>query len=768
MRFVFFKSLTSKCSLCAFLAKSRVGLPIFTHIYIYVKIYIYILLFIYCINVPGSTFYLYASIAQAKRLELEGCTVEKLKEFYVDDLKGSNTMFQKAKNKDGKRTLALQRWFTLKALPELDMDLPPMTKPTAKPTGKAKVASQKKTGAKVAPTKGEKDAAISKLKELKPTVSLDLKQEVPQYHAKVLILTQKWLNEIIEGGKTLELRKFTVASAQECFDEPFYLATENVIRAKCMLGEPFTITSQEDFDQLQECHKVPSPPYTFPFVAHPVRQVQQLEPLTFFKKHGSIGRCLFRPVGWTEEMEKEELKKLEKTMKSKTGGTKKGGLHEAKSSKRKGINTLAESKLELKDQVVEIVPADLHLRPSQKRFDAKRALLDKKNCKPELNISGGILSHVNNVAFPRSPALTGYILVGAFEKDASCTIMVKGVYVPSWELQEDISSWTTKVDKDFAKWCKEMDVEIVGVGFVDPSLHEPGIEKLTVFETFRKSASDKAIVYCLGCSDGKTTVFREPSTGGAMQMINIEVHWTGDRSLYFARVVAQYYQTQDGFKAAAEAAVNKFSGIKTRAERREEKQKQNASRRGGSRDGPGSRGSQEGALRAAIEELAIIGEFLTTNVAGFAQPDPKEVCDKYAEVLKKCPLGELELAKVSPYHPSDVSTAARALSCTLNLKSVLEQRLLKKQCNTSHTYDGNKWLRKRFADGATPDSSTSKSRRLRSSSDFTPTPSSQMPSSAEKDSGFLHMFIAVEHLICDYKINIYICLCLKFIICWLR
>ena len=50
--------------------------------------------------------------------------MEKLEEFYLEDLRRSSALYNKAKNKEAERSVVLQQWFKVKALPELAIDVP--------------------------------------------------------------------------------------------------------------------------------------------------------------------------------------------------------------------------------------------------------------------------------------------------------------------------------------------------------------------------------------------------------------------------------------------------------------------------------------------------------------------------------------------------------------------------------------------------------------------------------------------------------------------
>ena len=170
------------------------------------------------------------------------------------------------------------------------------------------------------------------------------------------------------------------------------------------------IETQEKFKGLASAHKCDDEPYKYPFVGHHITQLQKLKPLEFEKLHGCMGRSLYRPLGWTPNADQQEGEKEEK-------GTKKASIKKKDSKKEPvkgqlGIKTL--SPLALQDQIVEVIDAEKHLCPSKDRLAAKTDFLNHKYRKVQVDISGGLLAHMNNEAFKRSPSSTAGFLLGSF------------------------------------------------------------------------------------------------------------------------------------------------------------------------------------------------------------------------------------------------------------------------------------------------------------------------------------------------------------------
>lgn len=132
-------------------------------------------------------------------------------------------------------------------------------------------------------------------------MSSSILSEEPPPLGKILVLEKGWLDKILEGEKTLELRKTLIDEK-----EHMYLAAKDCIYAKCMVSDPIEICNSDEFESLMEAHQCTNPPYSFPMVGHRISKVQKLTPLRFNKLRGAVGRALYRPLSKGEEGGKED------------------------------------------------------------------------------------------------------------------------------------------------------------------------------------------------------------------------------------------------------------------------------------------------------------------------------------------------------------------------------------------------------------------------------------------------------------------------------
>ena len=520
-------------------------------------------------------------------MELESLTVTQLRDDF-EQMDGCVAAFNKRKSKDDKKKLVLEHWFKNICNQTGDDPSPKQAAKMAPPKEK-KIASTKAELKQKGNHKVASKIDLAHVAKMKPDVLPGVVTEEPEMLSKILILSQHWLDSILDHGKTVELRKTRVTSGLE--DSPMYLACESTIHGRCILGPAFPIACMEEFEALNEAHKCPEPPYAFPFMAHPLTQVQRLTPLQFSKLHGAIGRSLYRPVGWNPDAEATEGCEKETAGSTKGESAKKEKPKEklaakVKSKKKDVIRALSEKGAKVDDAVIKVVDPSEHLRPSKSRFDARQEQLKNKSVPVDMNISGGLLAHLNNVAFPRAPARTAMILVGQTSSSDEPGFLIKGGYIPSWELQGKMKQWTVDMDLDpaFKDWCDNMNCEVVGICAVLPLMESPEVSALTVFDNFRKSKPDLSMVYGITCKDRMSTFYRVPDGGVAAQVLGLAVHWVGELSLYFARVVEQHLKTLHSMKEAAVRSISRARGLQGRVASREHRKEQNASRRPPSRD----------------------------------------------------------------------------------------------------------------------------------------------------------------------------------------
>ncbi len=216
-------------------------------------------------------------------------------------------------------------------------------------------------------------------------------------------------------------------------------------------AKPIVIETAEQFEKMKSfhCWEGIDPPYAYPFVAHPVSQVQRLQPLKFHKLQGCRGRSLYRPLAEKEGTELDE-KKAEK--KSKGNQTK---------NQKSDIKVLRGAAL-ANHQVVQVDLAQ-HLKPTQERVEKKLEFFKRKAARVDLHIPAGGLAHVNNIAFLRKSRLIAFLL-GKMDKNVAS---ISCFWVPSWEEQANLKEVSIGGD-DFSGFCDKHDVCLLGASLVCP------------------------------------------------------------------------------------------------------------------------------------------------------------------------------------------------------------------------------------------------------------------------------------------------------------
>lgn len=202
-------------------------------------------------------------------------------------------LFNKKKNKEDKQEYLLQAWFKKFLYPTLANPAP-----TSVPASKSSVGDSKK-------------AQIQEALDFKADI-LAFAVEAPELHSKILLLQQEWLDKILDGTKTMELRKSLIDETEDTM----YLAVKDCILGKCRISHPIHICNLEEFEALIPAHRCPAPFYSFPMVGHRVSQCQKLQPVKFKKLKSCIGRALFRPVGTDEPDDSEHYESARMLLRS--------------------------------------------------------------------------------------------------------------------------------------------------------------------------------------------------------------------------------------------------------------------------------------------------------------------------------------------------------------------------------------------------------------------------------------------------------------------
>ena len=246
-------------------------------------------------------------------------------------------------------------------------------------------------------------------------------------------------------------------------------------------------------------------------------------------------------------------------------------------------------------------------------------------------------------------------------------------------------------------WQKSNDLELVGICLVVPEGNKEDAKQLHVFTeleaSFQASCPDQPFLFALTGNDRMSCCYTKGT--GTMLPLEIKVHWTGPESLYRVKSLANELQIE---KEVMEAAKKSWEEqrIKPIKKRKQIEAERNAQRRARSGEELSELESTTlSNLKVAITELKEISDFLVARLTDFAEPGHPTIAD-FSDFVKKRSMAKLEMSKLQLQEATDLMSAGRFMSGVLELKSLLEQRVLKRQANQSHTYNGNKWLRKRF------------------------------------------------------------------------
>ena len=145
--------------------------------------------------------------AKEARLEQSALTVQQLRE-KLGEWGGSGKKFNQAKTKEDKQVVVLEAYYMkfLHAEPEKQASN------EKTPTPKAAVTTSKQSQKEEVP----KSVQIETAKNFKADVSSSILSEEPPPLGKILVLEKGWLDKILEGEKTLELRKTLIDERNTC------------------------------------------------------------------------------------------------------------------------------------------------------------------------------------------------------------------------------------------------------------------------------------------------------------------------------------------------------------------------------------------------------------------------------------------------------------------------------------------------------------------------------------------------------------------------
>ena len=108
-------------------------------------------------------------------------------------------------------------------------------------------------------------------------------------HDRILIVKEPWLNLILSGEKTIEIRSAPYRPGH------YFVGHKQLIRGEIVLGVAKQIWTEEEWNFLRPRHRVPTS--TLPYrktYALPVVSVQRVAPTPFVHPRGAINSVKYR------------------------------------------------------------------------------------------------------------------------------------------------------------------------------------------------------------------------------------------------------------------------------------------------------------------------------------------------------------------------------------------------------------------------------------------------------------------------------------------
>ena len=112
---------------------------------------------------------------------------------------------------------------------------------------------------------------------------------VPRPNDRILILRRPWLQMILTGDKTLEVRGSPIKAGR------YWLGHKGIIHGVAILGSPIPIVSQEQWVEMRPQHCVDGAelPYRKTY-ALPILNARPTRPIPYVHPRGAIGLVKFR------------------------------------------------------------------------------------------------------------------------------------------------------------------------------------------------------------------------------------------------------------------------------------------------------------------------------------------------------------------------------------------------------------------------------------------------------------------------------------------
>ena len=404
-----------------------------------------------------------------------------------------------------------------------------------------------------------------------------------------------------------------------------------------------------------------------------------------------------------------------------------------KCSKHSGIRLPSQDLLQ--GQRVKVMDPAAHLLPSQEREKERREWLKRKDRTPDVQISGGCLAHLNNFAFPRSPAFTFAFLLGVVE---SKIVVVKGMFAPQWEDQQNgHSDFFKAFDSEELKLLRESkEHDVVGCLIVKPAAESGEIfstEDFALSAMFQQLTGPDFVTVLVG-NDRRASFYQVTQEGlAAFEKGESQVHtdyvatlepdvlWTGTKSLYYAKLLTHEISEFETFKEDAAKAIKKAAN---KLNPKDQKAANNESRRAQnllSRDA-----LSVTAYKEVEKELGILAENLIENMGAFAT-DLNAAQEAFKNAASQLPLATKALEEANLKQvPGSPTEAGQLLASIMSLKMKANGRTLNRSSNFDHTFNGQKYAKRRRCGFSSSTSSKAMSAPSGSESSTYPNSSSQL------------------------------------------
>lgn len=396
----------------------------------------------------------------------------------------------------------------------------------------------------------------------------------------------------------------------------------------------------------------------------------------------------------------------------------KGSSKPKKESSR--LLNLAQPNL-LQGSAIEVVNSKNHLQPGNDRLQNKLDFLKRKDKHVDINISGGVLAHLNNIAFAKAADMitVSYFLGGMDEKKS--VIHVKGCWCPN-VLKEEGPYKPMWDDDELQTLCTQKGDIVVGCCLVKPCLEDETRfcqEEFQFTKAHQEACFSSFFTGVVG-KDKRASFYRlteigleagpgEQNACSQEQVIQLEphVHWTGQPSLYYAVDGVGGQSSTSKIAEAARQDIVKTSAPKKGPLKRLAEQ---VERRGL----PVACHDAEAVsrLQESSKQVGAFAQFLCERMQDFGQQKISK--EEFDQSLEDLPFARIELQKAQILaFPTDIPSAAKLLSDAHKIQNHLDVRAVKRRTNQGHSLDGAKWKRKASSQAS---STTSKSRRVEPSS----------------------------------------------------